>query len=36
MSDVPRPPLTADNGKEFALFRPLEKRLGLRVYFANP
>ncbi len=28
--------LTADNGKEFAGFAKLEKRLGLRVYFADP
>lgn len=28
--------LTADNGKEFADFKLLEKGLGLRVYFARP
>lgn len=28
--------LTADNGKEFADFKRLEKGLGLRVYFARP
>jgi len=28
--------LTADNGKEFALFQPLQHQLGLRIYFAHP
>lgn len=28
--------MTADNGKEFAQFAVMEKRLGLKVYFANP
>lgn len=28
--------LTADNGKEFADFKTIERRLGLKVYFANP
>lgn len=28
--------LTADNGKEFAAFATLERRLGIDVYFANP
>lgn len=28
--------LTFDNGKEFAKFKRIEKKLGLRVYFAKP
>ena len=28
--------MTTDNGKEFALFKELEKSLGLTVYFAHP
>jgi IS30 family transposase len=28
--------LTADNGKEFALFKKLERALGFKVYFADP
>ena len=28
--------LTADNGKEFALFKELERGLGFKVYFADP
>jgi IS30 family transposase len=28
--------MTTDNGKEFALFKELEKSLGLKVYFAHP
>ena len=28
--------MTTDNGKEFALFKELEKNLGLKVYFAHP
>lgn len=31
-----RKTMTVDNGKEFAGFRRLEARLGLRVYFARP
>jgi transposase InsO family protein len=33
---LPRRTLTADNGKEFAAFKVLERRLGLDVYFARP
>jgi IS30 family transposase len=28
--------MTTDNGKEFALFKELERSLGLKVYFAHP
>ena len=28
--------MTADNGKEFAAFGALERKLGLAVYFAQP
>jgi hypothetical protein len=28
--------MTADNGKEFARFAALERKLGLAVYFAQP
>jgi len=34
--DLPRRTMTADNGKEFAAFGKLEKKLGLDVYFAQP
>ena len=33
---VPLETMTADNGKEFAKFAALEKKLGLAVYFAQP
>ena len=33
---LPRWTLTADNGKEFAAFEVLERKLGLDVYFARP
>jgi len=33
---LPRWTLTADNGKEFAAFGVLERKLGLDVYFARP
>ena len=33
---LPRQTMTADNGKEFAAFGVLEKKLGLEVYFADP
>jgi IS30 family transposase len=33
---LPLATLTADNGKEFAAFGVLEKKLGLAVYFADP
>lgn len=33
---VLRQTLTLDNGKEFAKFKELEKRTGLKVYFADP
>jgi len=33
---VPLETMTADNGKEFAKFAVLEKKLGLAVYFAQP
>jgi IS30 family transposase len=31
-----RKTMTADNGKEFAKFKDIEKRLGFNVYFARP
>ena len=34
--ELPCETLTADNGKEFAAFGVLERRLGLDVYFARP
>ena len=34
--DLPRKTMTTDNGKEFAAFRVLERRLRLAVYFAQP
>lgn len=33
---LPRKTLTADNGKEFAAFGELERKLGVAVYFARP
>jgi IS30 family transposase len=33
---LPCETMTADNGKEFAAFRALERNLGLAVYFAHP
>ena len=33
--DLPRETMTADNGKEFAAFGVLERKLGLDVYFAR-
>ena len=33
---LPLKTITADNGKEFAEFKELEARLGVKVYFANP
>ena len=33
---LPRRTMTADNGKEFAAFGVLQKKLGLEVYFADP
>jgi transposase, IS30 family len=35
-SDLPCETMTADNGKEFAAFKTLERNLGLAVYFAQP
>lgn len=34
--DLPLKTLTADNGKEFAKFAVLQKKLGIDVYFARP
>jgi len=34
--DLPFETMTADNGKEFAAFGALERKLGLAVYFAQP
>lgn len=34
--DTPMETMTVDNGKEFAAFKKLEKRLGVAVYFARP
>lgn len=34
--DLPCETMTADNGKEFAAFKGLERQLGLAVYFAQP
>jgi len=33
---LPRRTMTADNGKEFAAFAKLQRKLGLEVYFADP